>query len=56
MQATEFWEVLLYGVVIGLMLGMLMRWIGKKLFRGRIGQKRGSTKNKDAGNSDFEAR
>lgn len=56
MQATEFWEVLLYGVVIGLVLGMLMRWIGKKLLRGRIIQKRGSTENKDAGTSDVEAR
>ena len=31
MVGTDFWLVLLSGVVIGMILGMVMRWIGRKL-------------------------
>jgi len=30
-EASEFWLVLLMGVVIGMLLSMAMRWVGRKL-------------------------
>ncbi len=34
MEANEFWLVLVSGVVIGLLLSMSIRWIGRRLLSG----------------------
>ena len=34
METSEFWLVLISGVVIGLLLSMSMRWIGRRLLSG----------------------
>jgi hypothetical protein len=34
MEASQFWLILLSGVAVGLLLGMSLRWLGRKLLRG----------------------
>ncbi|MFB0556955.1 MAG: hypothetical protein ACETVW_03765 [Dehalococcoidia bacterium] len=35
MDLSQFWLILLSGVAIGLLLSMSLRWIGRRLLRGR---------------------
>ncbi len=39
MEAADLWLTMLSGVVVGLLLGMLARWMGRKLFVGRVRHK-----------------
>ncbi len=39
MAASQFWLVLGIGIVMGLLLGMLLRWIGRKLLSGNQQEK-----------------
>jgi len=47
MGANEFWLVLLSGVVMGILLTMSVRWIGKRIFSGNQ-QKEGDSANRNA--------
>lgn len=44
MEIGEFWQVLLWGVAIGLVLGMALRWIGRRLLGGREKEESGAPK------------
>ena len=42
MVTSEFWLILVSGVVVGLLLSMSLRWIGGKLLTGNHRKERGA--------------
>ena len=56
MATSEFWLILLSGVVIGMLLSMSLRWIGRKLLSGNRQKEGADAKGGEAKDSSSPAR